>query len=285
MTRSPETVTPLQPSPSISDTPGTEPQTPTAIAAAVSARGVGKSYTTASKGTVRALGEVNLEIAPGEFVAIVGASGCGKSTLLRMIAGFEKTTEGVMAVGERPVTGPGRDRGVVFQDYGLFPWLSVRSNVAYGPRQQGLPKDQVTGLVDRFLSIVGLTQFADTYPHELSGGMQQRVAIARVLANNPAVLLMDEPFGALDALTRSAMQADLLNVVAEVKATVAFVTHSVEEAVFLADRVVVMSGGPSHGVPGHIQAVVPIKLPHRRDPTSVAFNDLKRTIADAVFQR
>jgi len=139
-------------------------------AAAVCAAGVGKRYSTASRGAVHALGDVHLDIAPGEFVAIVGASGCGKSTLLRMIAGFETATSGLMSVGGRPVTGPGPDRGVVFQDYGLFPWLSVRANIAYGPRQQGLPKAEVTRIVDRFLGIVGLTKFAGTYPHELSGG-------------------------------------------------------------------------------------------------------------------
>ncbi|TWH73674.1 NitT/TauT family transport system ATP-binding protein [Modestobacter roseus] len=215
------------------------------------------------------MADVDLTIASGEFVAVVGPSGCGKSTLLRILGGFEQPTAGTVEVGGTPVTGPGPDRGVVFQDHGLFSWLSVRENVAHGPARKKLPKAEVTALTDRFIAAVGLARFAGTYPGPLSGGMQQRVGIARVLANDPALLLMDEPFGALDALTRADLQAELKRIHVDTRTTGVFVTHSIEEAVFLADRVVVMTGGAAHGVPGHVQAIVPVDLPtgtsrHRR---------------------
>jgi ABC-type nitrate/sulfonate/bicarbonate transport system ATPase subunit len=231
---------------------------------------------------VQAVADVDLHIASGEFVAIVGASGCGKSTVLRILAGFEPATGGTVTVGGAPITAPGPERGVVFQDYGLFPWLTVHENVAYGPRRRRVPRARVGELAERFIRTVGLTRFADKYPGQLSGGMQQRVAIARVLANEPTVLLMDEPFGALDALTRSDLQAELKRIHIETKTTVVFVTHSIEEAVFLADRVVVMTGGASHGVPGHISRVVTIDLPGERDITSPDFNEYKREISDLV---
>ncbi|MFK4834955.1 ABC transporter ATP-binding protein [Microbacterium sp. ZW T2_14] len=231
---------------------------------------------------VLAVADVDLHIASGEFVAIVGASGCGKSTVLRILAGFEAATGGTVTVGGAPITAPGPERGVVFQDYGLFPWLTVHENVAYGPRRRRLPRARVRELTERFIRTVGLTRFADKYPGQLSGGMQQRVAIARVLANEPTVLLMDEPFGALDALTRSDLQTELKRIHIETKTTVVFVTHSIEEAVFLADRVVVMTGGASHGVPGHISRVVTIDLPGERDITSPDFNEYKREISDLV---
>jgi len=239
-----------------------------------------KAYETPG-GDVVAMAGVSLSVASGEFIAVVGASGCGKSTLLRILAGFESATEGVVEVGGAPVTGPGPDRGVVFQDYGLFPWLTVRENVMYGPRRKKLPKDDVAAVADRFVAAVGLTRFAGKYPSQLSGGMQQRVAIARVLANDPSLLLMDEPFGALDALTRSDLQAELKRIHAETRTTVVFVTHSIEEAVFLADRVVVMTGGASHGVPGHVSRVVPVELA-ARDVTAPEFNAVKREIAELV---
>ena len=240
-----------------------------------------KRYETANGG-VLAMADVTLDIPSGEFAAVVGASGCGKSTLLRILAGFEEATEGVVEVGGTPVSAPGPDRGVVFQDYGLFPWLSVRENVAYGPRRKKLAKAAVTEVTDRFIEAVRLTRFADRYPGELSGGMQQRVAIARVLANEPSVLLMDEPFGALDALTRSDLQIELKRIHRETRTTVLFVTHSIEEAVYLADRVVVMTGGASHGVPGHISEIVPIDLSGERDVTAPEFNEYKRRISELV---
>src|ERR1044071_5700383 len=205
---------------------------------------------------IDALRDANLTVRKGEFICLIGASGCGKSTLLRIVAGFERATSGVVNVRGRPVSRPGPDRGVVFQDYGLFPWLTVAANVAYGPKQRGLPAAEVAELVDKFVKIVGLDRFRDRYPHQLSGGMQQRVSIARVPANAPAVLLMDEPFGALDSLTRQTLQEELVRIWQELKPTVVLVTHSVEEAVFLSDRVVVMGGGPSHAVPGHIAKIL-----------------------------
>jgi NitT/TauT family transport system ATP-binding protein len=243
--------------------------------------GLGKSYGP-EWAQVTAVADVDLNIASGEFVAVVGASGCGKSTVLRILAGFESATVGTVEVGGSAVTGPAPDRGVVFQDYGLFPWLTVRENVSYGPKRRRLRKARVTELADQFIETVGLTRFADKYPGQLSGGMQQRVAIARVLANEPRVLLMDEPFGALDALTRTDLQTELKRIHVETKTTVVFVTHSIEEAVFLADRVVVMTGGASHGVPGHISRVVKIDLPGARDVTGAQFNEYKREISDLV---
>jgi NitT/TauT family transport system ATP-binding protein len=254
---------------------------PVPAPAGVELVGVGKKYGSGAKVT-EALRGVDLTLPDGEFVSLIGASGCGKSTLLRIVAGFERATSGSVVVRGKPVSRPGPERGVVFQDYGLFPWLTVTANVAYGPRQRGASKAEVDATVDRFVNMVGLNHFRDRYPNELSGGMQQRVAIARVLANDPAVLLMDEPFGALDSLTRQTLQEELIKVWLELRPTVMLVTHSVEEAVFLSDRVVVMGGGPSHAVPGHITKVLPITIPHPRDVTAPAFNDLKRELLDAI---
>ncbi|MCF6743430.1 ABC transporter ATP-binding protein [Blastococcus sp. KM273128] len=241
---------------------------------------LGKRYGGAAG--VDAVAGVSLDIAPGEFVAVVGASGCGKSTLLRILAGFEAPTSGTVEVGGRPVTRPGPDRGVVFQDYGLFPWLTVAENVRFGLRQRGTPRRRAGQIADAFIEVVGLTRFADRFPGELSGGMQQRVAIARVLANDPAVLLMDEPFGALDALTRTQMQHELRRLYREAGTTVVFVTHSIEEAVYLADRVVVMTGGAAKGVPGHITEVFPVLLGDDRDVNAADFNALERAISERV---
>ncbi|KHL10615.1 NitT/TauT family transport system ATP-binding protein [Mumia flava] len=231
---------------------------------------------------VEALGGLNLDVPAGEFLAVVGASGCGKSTLLRILAGFEDHTDGQVEVGGAPVTGPSPRRGVVFQDYGLFPWLTVSENVRYGPRQRRVPRRRAKEIAARYIETVGLSRFADRFPGELSGGMQQRVAIARVLANEPALLLMDEPFGALDALTRTSMQHELKRIHAETSATVVFVTHSIEEAVYLADRVVVMTGGPSHGVPGRIEKIVDVDLGDHRDVNAPDFNAIERAISDLV---
>lgn len=235
--------------------------------------------------TTAALEGVNLSVQPGEFIALVGASGCGKSTLLRMIAGFEIPTGGRIEISGSPANGPGPDRGVVFQDYGLFPWLTASENVAFGPRRRGRNKSEARSIAQKMLERVGLARFSDRYPAELSGGMQQRVAIARVLANEPQVLLMDEPFGALDALTRSEMQVQLRSIHRDAAATIVFVTHSIEEAVFLADRVIVMVGGASHGLPGRIEKIVTIDLPSDRDVNSPEFNDLERRISDLVHLR
>src|ERR1700722_10261488 len=161
-------------------------------------------------GEIEALRAVDLSIGRGEFICLIGASGCGKSTLLRMIGGFETPSEGQVLMNGAPVAAPGPDRGMVFQDYGLFPWLTVRRNIGFGPAARGVPRPQVAAIVERFIAMIGLDRFADVYPHQLSGGMKQRVAIARVLANDAAVLLMDEPFGALDAMTRERLQSELL---------------------------------------------------------------------------
>jgi len=227
----------------------------------------------AGNGRTAALSGIDLTVAKGEFVCLLGASGCGKSTLLRIIAGFETATAGTVAVHGRPVAGPGPDRGIVFQDYALFPWLSVRENIGFGPKHAGFARAEVRRIADRFLDMVGLTAFAGHYPHQLSGGMKQRVAIARVLANGTDMLLMDEPFGALDALTRTKLQEELLDIWQRTKLTIIFVTHSVEEAVLLADRVLVMSAGP-----GRIDCDFPVGLPRPRDVSSAEFNACRRDI-------
>ncbi len=223
---------------------------------------------------VTALADANLRICKGEFVCLIGPSGCGKSTLLRMIAGFETVTEGSLLMWGAPIAGPGQNRGMVFQDYGLFPWLTVRQNIAFGPAASGLSRSVVAATADRFVRMVGLEAFADAYPHQLSGGMKQRVAIARVLANDAEVVLMDEPFGALDAMTRERLQEELLDLWAKSKLTVIFVTHAIEEAILLADRVVVMSPRP-----GRIIADEKIELLRPRDPTSPEFNALRRHLS------
>ncbi len=231
--------------------------------------GLGKRY-----GGLEALRGADLAVRRGEFICLLGASGCGKSTLLRIVAGFEQPTAGRVLVGGRAVTAPGPDRGMVFQDYGLFPWLTVRDNIGFGPKARGLPRAEVARIADRYVATVGLARFAAAYPHQLSGGMKQRVAIARVLANDAELVLMDEPFGALDAMTRERLQDELLAIWAERSITVLFVTHAIEEAIFLADRVVVMSPGP-----GHIVADEQIDLPRRRDVASPEFNEVRRRLA------
>jgi len=225
-------------------------------------------------GAFQALEGADLHVDEGEFICLIGASGCGKSTLLRIIAGFETATEGYVFVDGQQVTAPGPERGMVFQDYGLFPWLSVRDNIGFGPVARGLPKRQIRETVDRFIEMIGLEKFADNYPHQLSGGMKQRVAIARVLANDARVVLMDEPFGALDAMTRERLQDELLDIWARTKLTVIFVTHAIEEAILLAGRVVAMSPGP-----GRIVSQTPVELARPRDVSSVAFNALRRTLS------
>jgi NitT/TauT family transport system ATP-binding protein/sulfonate transport system ATP-binding protein len=193
---------------------------------------------------------------------------------LRIIAGFEEPTTGEVAIDGEPVTGPGSDRGMVFQDYALFPWMTVRQNISFGPRQRHLAREEIEKTTDEFVRMVGLERFADRYPNQLSGGMKQRVAIARVLANNANILLMDEPFGALDALTREQLQSELLQIWKRTGVTTIFVTHSVEEAVLLADRVLVMSAGP-----GKIDSDFRIDLPRPRDVSSPEFNALRRDVA------
>jgi NitT/TauT family transport system ATP-binding protein len=236
-------------------------------------RGVTKRFAVGDD-EVEALAPVDLTIPQGEFVCLIGASGCGKSTLLRIIAGFEEPSTGEALIDGKAITGPGSDRGMVFQDYALFPWMTVRENISFGPRQRQLPREQIEKTTDEFVRMVGLTPFADRYPSQLSGGMKQRVAIARVLANNANILLMDEPFGALDALTREQLQHELLQIWTRTGVTTIFITHSVEEAVLLADRVLVMSAGP-----GRIDSDFRIELARPRDVSSPEFNALRRDIA------
>jgi NitT/TauT family transport system ATP-binding protein len=239
----------------------------------LSLKNVGKTYEVAGR-RIEALLGANLEVARGELVCLIGASGCGKSTLLRIAAGFESATTGEAAMWDMPIDGPGPSRGMVFQDYGLFPWLTVRGNIGFGPASRGRPAREVKETVDKFIDLVGLGRFADAYPHQLSGGMKQRVAIARVLANEAEVVLMDEPFGALDAMTRERLQDELLELWERTKLTVLFVTHSIEEAIFLAGRCIVMSPGP-----GRIDGDVPINLPRPRDVSAPDFNELRRALS------
>jgi NitT/TauT family transport system ATP-binding protein len=219
----------------------------------ISIKDVSRIFYSPSGEKIEALKGVNLEVEDafssagrdiGEFRVLLGPSGCGKSTLLRMIAGLDKPTSGQVLVNGEIVTHPGKDRGMVFQKYTSFPWLTVSDNIAYGMKINGVPEAQRKETVDRLLKSVGLTEFADVYPETLSGGMQQRVAIARTLALRPSVILMDEPFGALDAQTRSDMQQLLLQIWDETACTILFVTHDVEEAVYLADRIFIMSSHP-----------------------------------------
>lgn len=239
----------------------------------LSLHNVGKIYKSKG-GKIEALRGARMEVAKGEFVCLLGASGCGKSTLLRIVAGFETATSGEVLMWGMPISGPDPSRGMVFQDYGLFPWLTVRQNIGFGPASCGRPAREIKGTVDHFMNLVGLGRFAEVYPHQLSGGMKQRVAIARVLANEAEVVLMDEPFGALDALTRERLQDELLELWQRTRLTVLFVTHAIEEAIVLSDRVIVMSPGP-----GRIDTDLNIDLQRPRDVSAPDFNDLRRDLA------
>ena len=228
----------------------------------------------------RALEPTNLNVADNDFVTILGPSGCGKSTLLRMVAGLDTPTTGRILLDGKTITGPGADRGMVFQSYTLFPWLTVAENVAFGLRERGISQKERSNIAREWLEKVGLTSFASHFPKQLSGGMQQRTAIARALANDPKMLLLDEPFGALDNQTRALMQELLLGIWERERKTVIFVTHDIEEAVFLASRVVVMSARP-----GRIKADIPVDLPHPRHytvKTSPAFSDLKARLTEEI---
>jgi NitT/TauT family transport system ATP-binding protein len=224
-----------------------------------------------------ALAAIDLEVAEREFVCILGPSGCGKSTLLNSVAGFLAPTTGSVLVDGRAVTGPAPDRGVVFQEYALFPWLTVTGNVEFGPRLRARPAAERRRAVDRYLDLVGLRAHADKFPTQLSGGMKQRVAIARALANEPAIVLMDEPFGALDAQTRETLQDELSRIQRVEHKTILFVTHSIREAVYLADRVVVMTSAP-----GRVKQVFSIKLPDVRDRFAAEFTQYESEITRVV---
>ena len=245
---------------------------------AVHIAAVRKAFRTGGREVV-ALDGIDLDVAPGELVCLLGPSGCGKSTLLNAIAGFAPPTAGTVLANGRPVTGPGPDRAMVFQEYALFPWMTVEANVGFGLELRGEPRQVVREKVSALLRQLGLSDFRDRFPKDLSGGMRQRVAIARVLAIDPPMLLMDEPFGALDALTRRNLQDELLRLWAELGKTVVFVTHGIEEAIYLADRVGVMTYRP-----GRVKQIVPVKLPRPRDTASVEFNQLKRTVSQLVME-
>jgi len=221
-------------------------------------QGVSKHYQAGTR-RVTAIDGVDLRIRNREFATILGPSGCGKSTLLRIVAGLLRPSQGAVALDGQPIAGPGQDRGMVFQSYTLFPWLTVQRNIQFGLELSGLPKGEQERIAQEFVARVGLKGFERAYPKELSGGMKQRVAIARALANNPAVLLLDEPFGALDAQTRALMQELLTEVWEDLHKTILFVTHDVEEALFLSDRVFVMTARP-----GRIKAEIAVSLPRPR---------------------
>ena len=217
-----------------------------------------------------ALKNVGFDVEDGEFVCLLGPSGCGKTTLLRIIAGLETLTTGEITLNGIPITGPDPKRGMVFQQYSLFPWRTVMDNITFGLEMQGIKKIEARIQVEKYIELVGLEQFKNSYPFELSGGMQQRAAIARALANEPEVLLMDEPFGALDAQTRNILQDELLKIWEQKNVTFLFVTHSVDEAVFLSDRVIAMTSRP-----GRIKEIVDIDLPRPRHRTGPEANRLR----------
>jgi NitT/TauT family transport system ATP-binding protein len=248
----------------------------------ISFRDVVKTYPM-KDGTFTALDHVSLDIADREFVTVVGPSGCGKSTLMSMAAGLVEPTGGEVLVDGRPVDGPGPERGVIFQQYALFPWLTVRRNVEFGLKLKGLPADERRRRAGQAIELVGLSDFADALPKALSGGMRQRCAIARAYAVDPQVLLMDEPFGALDALTRVQLQDQLLATWSREQRTVMFITHDVDEAVYLARRVIVMAARP-----GRIQQIIDVDLPYPRTEEmrlSPEFGRIRNEVWHAVYHQ
>jgi len=246
----------------------------------VQAKDVKKIYPT-SRGDVVALNGFQLDIKENEFICVVGPSGCGKSTILNIMAGLEKPTSGEVLVDGKPVNGPGAERGVVFQQYALFPWLTVKKNVEFGLHLKKLPKEEIGRISDHYIKMVELQDFKNAYPKELSGGMKQRVAIARAYAMNPSLLLLDEPFGALDAQTRTQLQTELLNTWETERKTCFFITHDVEEAVILAQRVIIMSARP-----GRIKEIVDVDIPYpRTQETKLTrrFGEIKNHVWSEVY--
>jgi len=246
---------------------------------ALSVRNLGKQFPT-PKGTTTALQNVSFDVHQRELMCVIGPSGCGKSTLVRILAGLESPTSGEVLVAGTPVTGPGPDRGMVFQSYTLFPWLTVKENVMFGRRVSGRPTLFAESEAREWIELVGLSKFENSYPHQLSGGMKQRVAIARALANQPRVLFMDEPFGALDAQTRSNMQAYLLEIWKNVDITIVFITHDLDEAVFLSDRILVLDANP-----GRIRDLVEVPVPRPRSfsqLTDTPFSDTRKFIEHLI---
>ncbi len=240
--------------------------------------GVSKVFN-AGQREVTALKDINLHIPDGQFVCLLGPSGCGKSTLLNAIAGFSLPSSGTITANGELVTGPGPERGMVFQEYALFPWMTVEKNIAFGLEVKGVPAAEIDQRVSDLLAMLSLADFRHRFPKDLSGGMRQRVAIARVLALDSPIMLMDEPFGALDALTRRNLQDELLRIWAELRKTIIFVTHSIEEAIYLADRIVVMTYRP-----GTVKRDIIVDMPRMRDPASAEFNALKRELGMLVME-
>ena len=241
-----------------------------------------KIYEDGKKGLVTAIDHVNLEVKDGEFVMIVGPSGCGKTTLINILGGLNTATSGEVLLDGRPVQGPGADRGMVFQGYSLFPWLTVQKNVEFGLKMKKMPKAERETQAKKFIDLVGLTGFENALPKQLSGGMKQRVAIARTLANEPEILLMDEPFGALDAQTRVVMQELLADISKKTRTTILFITHDIDEAVLLGDRIYVMSRRP-----GTIREVLDVNIPGTRSHESLVLPEFlatKKKIMDMLWK-
>ena len=246
----------------------------------LSIQGVSRTFTSAKGVATQALLPVDFEVRENDFVTILGPSGCGKSTMLRIVAGLDSPTSGRVLLDGRPVEGPGADRGMVFQSYTLFPWLTIEQNIRFGLRERGMPEAQQKERAAYFIAKVGLRGFEQHFPKQLSGGMQQRTAIARALANDPKILLMDEPFGALDNQTRVLMQELLLGIWESERKTVLFVTHDIDEAIFMANRVAVFSARP-----GRIKTELAVDLPHPRHytiKTSPEFMDLKARLTEEI---
>ncbi len=242
------------------------------MGAKIAVRGLGHEFVNPfTRARVVALDGVNLEVEEGEFLTVVGPSGCGKTTLLNILAGLLQPTRGSVLLDGRPVAGPGPERGVVFQEFAIMPWRTVERNIAHGLEIQGVPKKERSAIVGRFVKLVGLQGFEQKYPHELSGGMKQRVALARTLAANPEVMLMDEPFAAVDAQTRITLQEELITIALTTRKTTLLVTHNVEEAVFLGDRCCVLAVRP-----GRVKAMVPVAIPRER-------RTWKAMLTDATF--
>jgi NitT/TauT family transport system ATP-binding protein len=243
-------------------------------------RNLGKVFTGRGKETV-ALRDVSFQTHRREFLCVIGPSGCGKSTLIRILAGLEDATSGEVLLEGRPVTGPGRDRGMVFQTYTLFPWLTVKKNVMFGLEVNNASKSEAEAQASQWLDLVGLAKFADSYPHQLSGGMKQRVAIVRALANQPRILLMDEPFGALDAQTRAKMQAHLQEIWRKIDITIVFITHDLDEAILLADRILVLKPHP-----GEVQELIEVPVPRPRSEaqfTSEEFDVTRARLEELIY--
>ena len=251
-------------------------EAPAIDASSLSIRSVSKTFVSPDGSPVKVLDNVTLSVAPGEMVCLIGPSGCGKSTLLRMLAGLETPSAGQLLVGRDPISGPSAKRGLMFQDPNLFPWLTVRRNLESGLVARGVRRAQ-RHEVDHFLRLVGLEAFADVYPHQLSGGMAQRVALARALVNHPQVLLLDEPLGALDAFTRMRMQDEVLRLWKARGATMLLVTHDIDEAIYMSDRIVLMTPRP-----GRIDRILDIDLPRPRERNSPAFLALRSQILELL---